>query len=416
MLRAAAQQYAEMASFLWTRRVSAARAPHHTLADLAAMDERLDAHLDGLRIAGNHGWTVAASAIGEREPGALFTAAVLAFERGEGHASSLVLDHAESGLDARRELTAAIAHLRPAQAAPWTATLLEARSPALRTVGIGAAAAHRRDPGPALDRALGDVHVPLRCRALRALGELGRATFLDHLREQATSSDRDVRFEAAWSAAVLGDESANPVLCTLAARGGPLAERACHVAFRRMQLAEGRRRLALVAGLAGAERVAVIAAGALGDPAQIPWLVSAMEDPAIARVAGEAFTTITGVALRGDLQGERPPGFRSGPGDDPDDDDVAMDPDDGLPWPRAGAIRELWARRGGSLPGEGRYLLGRPITRESALFVLAHGGQKHRAAAALELAGGSPGSPLFEVRAPSERQRALLRRLDAAGS
>jgi uncharacterized protein (TIGR02270 family) len=284
-------------------------------------------------------------------------------------------------------------------------------------MGVAASAVLRRDPGAALDTALESDDAGLRQRALRAVGELGRADRMEVLRAEMRSADEGRRFEAAWAAAVLGDEEAPLILCALAARaggesttgGGAVAERACRAAFRRMPIEVGRRQIAVLAPAGASRRVAAIAAGALGDPAQIPWLVETMEHPEAARAAGEAFTTITGIAVRGAYKGERPAGLRGGPTDDPDDDDVAMDPDEPLAWPCAAAIRAWWERSAeGFAPGV-RYLLGRPITRESALHVLAAGTQRHRAAAALELAGMSPGTPLFEVRAPAERQIALLR-------
>ena len=49
------EQHAEEASFLWLLRRAAVEAPHYSLADLAALDERVEAHIDGLRIAGEVG-------------------------------------------------------------------------------------------------------------------------------------------------------------------------------------------------------------------------------------------------------------------------------------------------------------------------------------------------------------------------
>ena len=48
-------QHAEEAAFLWIMRNEAVRAPHYTLKDLAKLDERVEAHLDGLRVADNSG-------------------------------------------------------------------------------------------------------------------------------------------------------------------------------------------------------------------------------------------------------------------------------------------------------------------------------------------------------------------------
>ena len=78
--------------------------------------------------------------------------------------------------------------------------------------------------------------------------------------------------------------------------------------------------------------MAVIGAGVIGDPVSIPWLIEQMMIPELARVAGEAFTMITGVDIAyEDLEGEWPAGFEAGPTEDPEDENVAMDPDEDLP-------------------------------------------------------------------------------------
>ena len=56
-----------------------------------------------------------------------------------------------------------------------------------------------------------------------------------------------------------------------------------------------------------------------------------MEVPELARVAGEAFTMITGVDIAyEDLEGEWPEDFEAGPTESPEDEDVEMDPDEDL--------------------------------------------------------------------------------------
>jgi len=49
-------QHAEEAAFLWLLRDLAVAAPHYSLQDLADLDERVEAHIDGLRVAGDPGW------------------------------------------------------------------------------------------------------------------------------------------------------------------------------------------------------------------------------------------------------------------------------------------------------------------------------------------------------------------------
>jgi uncharacterized protein (TIGR02270 family) len=156
-------------------------------------------------------------------------------------------------------------------------------------------------------------------------------------------------------------------------------------------------------------RLAVIGAGVIGDPSLVPWLFEQMELPRLARVAGEAFTMITGADFAyNNLDSEKPDGFESGPNDDPADEDVAMDPDENLPWPDMKKVEAWWGKHRAEFSSGMRYLTGKPMTIEGLEQVLRIGKQRQRAAAALELAIRQPEKPLFEVRAPGFRQQKLL--------
>jgi uncharacterized protein (TIGR02270 family) len=156
-------------------------------------------------------------------------------------------------------------------------------------------------------------------------------------------------------------------------------------------------------------RLAVGAAGAIGDPVLVPWMISLMNELPLARVAGQSFTSITGVDLAYDnLEGKPPQGFEAGPSDDPKDESVAMDPDENLPWPDPALVAQWWSRHQREFHNGTRYLLGRPISVDWLQQVLRTGRQRQRAAAALELAIAQPGQPLFEVRAPGFRQLKAL--------
>src|SRR5215469_12621290 len=77
-------QHAEEAAFLWTQRTAAVRAPHFRFQDFTHLDSRVEANIDGLRIAGEEGWQLCRKELTWEEPGEIFAAAVLALESGEG--------------------------------------------------------------------------------------------------------------------------------------------------------------------------------------------------------------------------------------------------------------------------------------------------------------------------------------------
>ena len=71
-------QHAEEAAFLWILRDASMSAPNFTLQDIADWDNRLEAHIDGLLIAGEAGWEICKASLAIQEPGEVFAAAVLA--------------------------------------------------------------------------------------------------------------------------------------------------------------------------------------------------------------------------------------------------------------------------------------------------------------------------------------------------
>ncbi len=69
------QLHAEEAAFLWLLRNNAILAPHYALNDLAKLDDRVEAHLGGLRIAGDAGWKVCKEGLGQKAADEVFAAA-----------------------------------------------------------------------------------------------------------------------------------------------------------------------------------------------------------------------------------------------------------------------------------------------------------------------------------------------------
>ncbi|HEB94602.1 MAG TPA: hypothetical protein ENI94_14340 [Gammaproteobacteria bacterium] len=147
----------------------------------------------------------------------------------------------------------------------------------------------------------------------------------------------------------------------------------------------------------------------VGDPVVIPWLIELMTNPELARVAGESFSMITGVDIAyDDLEGEWPDGFETGPTENPQDEDVAMDPDEDLAWPEPDLIQSWWQENSKHFHPGTRYLCGQPISVEHCQKVLRDGYQRQRRAAALELALLQTDAPLFNTRAPGFLQQKWL--------
>ncbi len=403
------EQHTEEAAFLWLLRDSAVHEPHYSLSDLAHLDDRVEAHIDGLRIAGDEGWELCKEALAWEEAGEVFTAAVLAFESGVEERIQAVLEAGSDDHELSRGLISALGWLPFNQTNAYIQDLATAESPALRRIGLASYVAHRQNPGQPLIDALSDDDAMLRARALRAAGELAQKDLLPLIKDHIDEDNKNCRFSAAWTAAILGEASAVPILRSIAESEQSHAENACCMAVRLMHLSDAHVWLQELSKNPNLQRLSVTGYGVIGDPMSIPWLIRMMAVPDLARVAGESFTMITGVDLAyEDLEGEWPEGFEAGPTESPEDEDVEMDPDEDLPWPEPELISGWWSKNKGAFRNGTRYLLGQPISHEHLQQVLRNGYQCQRAAAAIELAMMHPGQPLFEVRAPGFRQQQVL--------
>lgn len=398
--------HAEEAALLWLRRELAVTAPHYQLHDLVELDGRLAAHLDGLRIAGDAGWDSCLAEFKWEEPEALFPAAILAFESGQASRMERVLKQVAGRPERARAVVSALGWLRYEQAAVPIETHLQASSPVWRRMGIAAAAAQRHDPREALRRALEDADQALRARALRAIGELGLRDLLPAAKEGLDSDDPLVRYWSAWSLARLSDERRAVEVLQRWVESQSVDQRsALRLVLGRISATEATSWLGCLAADSRTARAAAIGAGIAGRPEAAKGLLEMMGVAALARVAGEAISMITGADLADEkLEGSPPDGFTAGPTEDPADDDVALDLDENLPWPDQAKVAAWWSRRQSEFEPGTRYLCGRPMTEHALQQVLRSGYQRQRAAAAIELSLARPDRPLFPVRAMASRQ------------
>jgi uncharacterized protein (TIGR02270 family) len=405
-------QHAEEVAFLWVLRQKAVGRPDYDLDDLAKLDGRLTAHLDGLYIAGETAWNMVLENLGTGRDGELFAAAMLAMPMGPQRFQEL-LDALVEKPELGQGLVSALGWL------PWegvrgiVANLLRSGNPRLVRWGLRAHAIQRQHPGPALEAALRSSDLVCAAAAARMAGELGCAELVRDLEVLLATPDESLRFWCAWSAVLLGSGRGLSTLAAFAENEGPYAERAALTVARSYQPAQAGPWLARMSSEPKRARRSLMAAGASGDPAVVPRLLAAMATAELARVAGEAFCMITGADLSmQDLTGKMPDGFVSGPTDDPEDEKVDLDPDEDLPWPSPELIGSWWRQNSSRFAPGKRYLVGHLVTKEILPTVLAQAYQRQRQAAAELLMllppRRPPVQPLFECRAQGTQQKARL--------
>jgi hypothetical protein len=132
----------------------------------------------------------------------------------------------------------------------------------------------------------------------------------------------------------------------------------------------------------------------------LPWL----GDEKDGKVAGEAFSAITGVVLEGKLA--KPP-KRWDP-DAPDDEEEETGPETDLPEPEPAEVARWWAEARKALDPAARLLGGKPWSGAALLDMLEHGPMRRREALALDLAIRARGQSQLAWDGLMARQRGEL--------
>lgn len=388
------EQFANDAAFLWLLRSIASDQPNYVSADLLELEERIDMHLDGLMTAPEVSWDICADAMSIEQSGEIFAAAVLAFRSLDINKIQQVVELGLRSEEGVLGLTSALGWLPEKICHSWIKKFLTSKDLNHKYLAIAACSVRREDPREYLTSIFQRVdclsHQKLYARSLRLVGELKRRDLSAALPIALRSDNPEVLFWAAWSEVMLGDKSAVKLLQSFALAPGPFQSWAIDTVFRVLPIPEGREWIGLLAKDSAQIRNVIKATAALGDPHAITWLVAQMQVPALSRLAGEAFATITGIDLEEhhlalaelpDLDGVLP----DGPTDSPDDDNVDMSEDERLPFPHSDKVAATWQKYQHRFTAGQRYFMGKSIDVEHLKSVFTSGSQRQRRAAAMEL-------------------------------
>ncbi|MEY4562122.1 MAG: hypothetical protein RLZZ618_1399 [Pseudomonadota bacterium] len=385
------------AAFLWMQRERASTAPRMRLYHLERLDRRLDGHLQGLHVAATEGWAATLARLDSCDTGMVFVVAYLAFAGQDADAMRRALQLGLSQPEFKAPLVAALGWLSPRQAEAPLSRLAQSPVAAHRLIALSAQLLRRRVSDATIEAAAAQDDAALRAVALRAIGDFKRYELQRVLQQSEHDPDVHCRFWAAHSLALLGQADAVASAWIAAQGERRLSTPAIQLAMRWGEHAWAHETVRALAGDPRSRREALQAAGALGDPHAVPWLIKHFDQPRLARVAGESFCMITGAQLD-DLGLERDAPLADEP-PSPDDDPLLLeaeqDEDTDLRWPDQAASAAWWAVEGHRFPKGVRHLAGRPVSAAAVQAVLREGSQRHRQAAALEWARLQDDAPVF---------------------
>lgn len=422
-------RHAEDAAFYWSQLDRASASPQVGYEKLQHFNRLQDAHLSGLRVAGDNGWLPALHALERwRKPGEAFVCTLLAMRPVDHLRLNSILAVVRQRPDELlRGLVSALAwegDQSDEVIRIWSSPNADpvAQVAALRAVAVRApgAVAHLASP---LATYFSSSASHVRAAACRAAGGgdiSGNTPFLTTALED---SDLAVRAEAAISLATFGgSENALSVLkaCVLLQAG----LHAGATGWYRLQSLRRLHRWTMKLGLltpSGASsahdllallpaRSGLTFAMAHGDLIHLPFVVEHMANPEVDRYAGWAWETLTGMNL-GLVGWTMPEPAPSNQDTSEAITETRLDADNGLARPRHAAVRaHLASNPYLALHGK-RVLFGREIDLKHALNLLESAPQPVRTLASSGLSSVESGIRM-NVRAPAKEQRNAMHALN----
>jgi uncharacterized protein (TIGR02270 family) len=412
VLRDIVEEHLGEGAFLWTQWERALVSPRYALAEVAAgPEERLVAHLDGLSLASAEALQrMLGDALGKDVPGTVFAAA-LALLGAEGTGATGELERLPAVAEKQPEHSAAVARAmglcRRRELEPELAALLKSPHRSAQVCALEALAFRQVDVTASLRPFVLGEDPAVTAAALRAartggssvrpLVEYALTSPVPAIRDAAIETGLLLGLRGAWArarqAVERGEEGTAFPLAVLAMAGDAtdlvLVEKALDLP-----------RL----------RSSALAAFAVGGTARTAELCLAyLDDPVHGRLAGEAFSAITGIPIEGALERQEQESGEPIPFEEDDlDADLRPGPDGDLPLPRAEEIQRWWESIGRGLPSKVRLLGGKPFAIETLVELLSKGPMRRRRIAALELAIRTRGEYAVETRTWAREQERTL--------
>jgi uncharacterized protein (TIGR02270 family) len=406
------EQFVVDASFLWLLRTNSVNQPHYYLEDLAKLEQRIDANLDGLMCNFELAWEICLSELDFEQAGEAFTAAIIAFRSRDVNKIKKVIDHAFCNNETFKGVISAMAWLPKPLVSEWALRFLHSKDLNHKYLAIAFFSIRRKNPGNILQELFQRedclAHHKLLIRLLRIVGELKLYTFSNQVQQFVEHELPEVAFWANWALVMLGEHKQLVILLDFIKAESSYQQLAIQTIFKVLPLEHARKWISESSQQPDMIRSVIQAVGVLGDPHAVPWLIDKMNNFDTAKIAGEAFSLITGIDLdRYELTIEPPEDIAMVPNDDSEDEDTALDADENLPFPDVGKINHTWLRYRDRYKVGHRYIMGVEVTKNSSEVVgklsrlLSHAGQRQRYSMALTLTLLDSQSPYINVKARS---------------
>ncbi len=405
------EEHFSEAAFLYFQWERALRGLHYNLEETAQLEERLLAHLDGLVLGGESvAEALLRPALEGEEPGEVFCSVFASIAESPSSTLEAVLALAPVASPVvQASLRRALEVSRRLGLEAALVPLLNSSEASMQALVLEVLAFRGAVPRDAALELLGHEDGRVVVAALKGLGVLGKALGLRELTRLLNDKRPKVRLAAIEYGLMAGVRAAWDA-CRQEARGRGDGASAARV----LQAICGddndvEHLVKLTAD--GVIRTDVLwALGFTGRVAAAEACLELMgQVPSVARLAGEAFSAITGLTLI-DTYSVEVEEEESLPPLEEDDLDADLTPrhEDELPVPARASVADWWLRTRQDYLSSARYLGGKPFSGTALLAALANGSMRRRHVLAQELALRTQGAHCVQTLALTARQVAEL--------
>lgn len=404
------EEHLDEAAFLSGQWERALVDPDYTLAEVAGgPEERVLAHLDGLVLGG----TAAAErllvpALGGDDADVVRAAAWALLLSEHGDRLDLVLEKLSASEPEQAAAISRALQLAARDDVPGRlVALLGKGSPGTRAAVLDVIAFRRADVAGPLEAFIGAPDAPVRQAALRLARALPQR-FAPHVLEPSLGGEDVAERDLAIAAGLVAGARPAWAACERIVRDGGPAWDFPALLF---ALSAEKDLGPLVAALDDPERAsgALFALGFTGRVEAADAVAAHLGDEDLGKLAGEAFSAVTGLAIGRENAVPPQPWNPDAPAGE--EEEEAAGPEADLPVPDPAPILAWWEKARKGFDPAARLLGGVPWSTEALLGALETAPMRRRPALALDLAVRTRGAGQVETRALARRQLADVRAL-----
>jgi uncharacterized protein (TIGR02270 family) len=405
------EEHLDEATWLWGEWEASLDSPLYAIGDVAiGPEERLLAHLDGLVLGGQAvARKLLVPALGSDDANAVAASAWALVQAEDADHQDAVLAALSSGEPPVRKAIGRALSLCPRADLSRLVALWDAGTPEVQAMVMDILAPREPDWGRTrIEPALRGGQPPLMAAALRAIRRSRDNAFLNYVQYFLQSGQGEVLREAMLAGLLMGVKVAWNACRTLS----NAKDASCRLPLGILATSpDPNDRAAVRAKVADPDvgAHALWALGFVGEVESADLAVQMMAAPEQAKLAGEVFAVITGIAIAGPLA---KPGEAQGPDavEVPEDaPPPEVKPEDFLPEPDVAAVKRLWEKERARFGPGMRYLGGQPHAADSVRAGLLAGATWRREVLLFELSTtGKALPPKVELKTWAHEQQKQL--------